>query len=84
MARAVLPGLLAGVAIAEDKYASIFEPYSRNDHSGQRGAGLGLALCRAIATAHDSTLTLRRRSGGGNSFTLVLPVARQPLESDVP
>ena len=68
-----------GNDIAPDKYTRIFEPYSRNDLSGQRGAGLGLALCRAIATAHGGTLTLRRRSGGGNNFTFSMPLeASQP------
>ncbi len=68
-----------GQAIPEEKYASIFEPYSRSDLSGQRGAGLGLALCRAIAMAHAGNLTLRRRGGGGNSFIFSLPLEpRQP------
>jgi two-component system sensor histidine kinase KdpD len=68
-----------GNEISEEKYASIFEPYSRSDLSGQRGAGLGLALCRAIAAAHGGTLTLRRRNGGGNSFTFAIPLdANQP------
>lgn len=64
-----------GQGIPMDQQTAVFEPYSRNDHSGQRGAGLGLALCRAIATAHKGTLTLRRRSAGGSSFTLTLPLA---------
>ncbi len=68
-----------GIEIAQEKYASIFEPYTRDDLSGQRGAGLGLALCRAIAVAHGGTLTLRRRSGAGNSFTFTMPMdAKQP------
>lgn len=68
-----------GKEIPQEKYASIFEPYNRDDLSGQHGAGLGLALCRAIATAHGGTLAVRRRSGGGNSFTFVMPLdAKQP------
>ena len=68
-----------GAAIPEKDYESIFQPYSRSDQSGQRGAGLGLALCRAIAGAHGGTLVPRCRTGGGNSFTLTLPVdAHQP------
>ena len=63
-----------GEAIPEEKYQAIFEPYSRNDQSGQRGAGLGLALCRAIASAHGGSLTVRRRTGGGNRFTVTLPI----------
>jgi two-component system sensor histidine kinase KdpD len=73
-----------GADIAPDKYQSIFEPYARNDQSGQRGAGLGLALCRAIASAHGGSLLLRRRTGGGNSFTLTLPVDPQQPEREIP
>jgi len=68
-----------GPWIPVEKYATIFEPYARDDLSGQRGVGLGLALCRSIATAHSGTLTLRQRAGGGNSFTFSMPIeATQP------
>lgn len=73
-----------GAAIPEEDYENIFQPYSRSDQSGQRGAGLGLALCRAIAGAHGGTLALRRRAGGGNCFTLTLPVDAQQPESGQP
>ena len=67
-----------GEAIAQDKAQEIFEPYARDDRSGQRGAGLGLALCLAIARAHGGSLVLRRRQGGGNSFVLSLPLPDAP------
>jgi two-component system, OmpR family, sensor histidine kinase KdpD len=73
-----------GAEIPAEKYQSIFEPYCRNDQSGQGGAGLGLALCRAIAGAHDGSLTLRRRARGGNSFTFSLPVDLLQPESESP
>jgi two-component system sensor histidine kinase KdpD len=73
-----------GHEIPHEKYTSIFEPYSRNDLSGQRGAGLGLALCKAIAAAHGGTLNLRRRSGGGNSFTFAMPLDANPPEGGQP
>jgi two-component system sensor histidine kinase KdpD len=66
-----------GPGIPAEDFQTIFEPYARNDLSGQRGAGLGLALCRAIAQAHGGSLNLRRRSGGGNSFTLAMPIDEQ-------
>ena len=46
--------------------------------SDARGAGLGLALCRAIAAAHGGSLAVSRRARGGCRFTLALPVAEQP------
>jgi two-component system sensor histidine kinase KdpD len=67
-----------GPAIPVALQQSVFEPYSRNDHSGQRGAGLGLALGRVIASVHGGSLTLRTRRGGGNSFCFSLPLSEQP------
>ena len=43
------------------------------DAPPRRGAGVGLAVCRAIARVHGGELTLRARSGGGASFECLLP-----------
>jgi two-component system, OmpR family, sensor histidine kinase KdpD len=73
-----------GPGIAPAELELIFEPYRRGDQSGprgpheSRGSGLGLALCRAIALAHGGSLTVRRRSGGGSSFELSLPLDLPP------
>ena len=71
------PGIPAGAQ------AAIFEPFHRADQGGAedgvRGAGLGLALCQAIALAHGGELTLQARPGGGSSFVVALP-----LEADQP
>ncbi len=61
-----------GIALAEQE--DIFKPYARGDRSGRRGAGLGLAVCRAIAQAHGGRLTLQSRVGEGSVFCLVLPL----------
>jgi two-component system sensor histidine kinase KdpD len=69
-----------GPGIAQGEELRIFEPYGRNDHSGTRGAGLGLAVCRAIADAHGGTLTVARREGGGSTFVLALPLDPAPIQ----
>jgi two-component system, OmpR family, sensor histidine kinase KdpD len=66
----------------------IFEVYQRGEHrahdsdgSGalaRRGAGVGLAVCRAIARAHGGELKLRVRAHGGASFECWLPEAVPP------
>lgn len=73
-----------GKFIAPELHARIFQPYARNDQSGQRGAGLGLALCRAIALAHGGSLALCPRQGGGNCFTLTLPLNPLQPSGDAP
>jgi two-component system sensor histidine kinase KdpD len=72
-----------GEGIPEAEQAAIFEPYARGDRAGPRGAGLGLAVCRAIAHAHGGRLVVRRRQGGGSSFVLSLPLEAQPIEGGV-
>lgn len=66
----------------------IFEVFQRVDPAprhppareapARRGAGVGLAVCRAIARAHGGELTLRPRSHGGSSFECALPVVAPP------
>lgn len=73
-----------GAGIPDAGQAAIFEPYTRGDQAGPRGAGLGLAVCRAIAQAHGGRLTLRRRQGGGSCFSLALPVELQPSQGEGP
>lgn len=73
-----------GPGIADAEMATLFEPYARSDRAGPHGAGLGLALCRAIAQAHHATLTVRQRRGGGCSVTLSLPAVAQPAAGELP
>lgn len=66
-----------GQGIPAAERDDIFQPYGRGDGSGQRGAGLGLAVCRAIAQVHGGTLVVLGREGGGSSFCLRLPIEAQ-------
>lgn len=62
------PGLPAGDA------ARLFEPFSRGEReSAITGVGLGLAICRAIADAHQARLEAANAADGGACFTLWLP-----------
>jgi signal transduction histidine kinase len=64
-----------GPGIAEADRERVFEPYARLEPSRARhtgGAGLGLAIARAIARAHGGDVTLANRSGGGLSALLTL------------
>ncbi|MDQ6639704.1 MAG: ATP-binding protein, partial [Pseudomonadota bacterium] len=68
-----------GPGLAPGDEARVFEPFFRGRHeSDARGAGLGLALCRAIASVHGAKLAVSRRPHGGCRFTLALPIGDQP------
>ena len=69
----------SGPGIAEDELTGIFDAFARGTTArGKRGAGLGLAVCRAIAAAHGATLDAARRPTGGSRFVLRLPVDAAP------
>jgi two-component system, OmpR family, sensor histidine kinase KdpD len=73
-----------GPGISEAEQKAIFKPYTRSDQTGQRGAGLGLALCKAIAQVHGGQLAFNARQNGGSNFVLTLPVDAQPLDKELP
>lgn len=54
------------------------------DAQRPRGAGVGLAVCRAIARVHDGRLSYRARGHGGASFELRLPIAEQTSSQPTP
>jgi two-component system sensor histidine kinase KdpD len=69
-----------GPGLAADEARRVFEPFYRGEHAAApRGAGLGLALCKAIAVAHGATVSASARRHGGARFTLALPIEAQPL-----
>jgi two-component system, OmpR family, sensor histidine kinase KdpD len=54
-----------GAGFAEGEEQRVFEKFYRGKSEGVRGAGLGLAICHAIATAHRGTIEALNRPGGG-------------------
>ena len=66
-----------GPGIPADDRERVFERFVQLDQSSTRrqgGTGLGLYLCRQLASLLDGTLTLEETSGGGCTFRLRLPV----------
>ncbi|HEY8466372.1 MAG TPA: HAMP domain-containing sensor histidine kinase [Solirubrobacterales bacterium] len=63
--------------------ATLGEPFQRGTRrirDGQVGAGLGLAIAKSIVGAHDGTLRLAPREGGGLRVTVELPAAPTATE----
>jgi two-component system sensor histidine kinase BaeS len=65
-----------GVGIRAEDLPRIFDRFFRADDSRSRktgGAGLGLAICKAIAEAHHARLGVSSAPGEGSTFTLEMP-----------
>jgi signal transduction histidine kinase len=74
--RAVLSVSNTGPLVPASDVDRLFQPFQRL--TGERlrhdgGHGLGLAIVRAIADAHDASLTARARPAGGLDVTVSLP-----------
>jgi len=68
-----------GVGIPAEFLQDIFEEYSRipNNGSGNsRGFGLGLAVARRIALAHEGKIWAESKPGSGSSFTVLIPISQ--------
>ena len=67
-----------GERLTPQLVSTLTEPFQRGaerirgDHAG---VGLGLAIVKSITQAHDGTLTLTPRAGGGLCVTVQLPAA---------
>ncbi len=68
-----------GVGIPADKLGLIFDRFTQADTSSSRhhsGVGLGLAICRQLATLMRGTLTVDSTIGKGSTFTLQVRLER--------
>ncbi|MEP7765408.1 HAMP domain-containing sensor histidine kinase [Sanguibacter sp. 25GB23B1] len=81
---AVRPGAVAlsventGEQVSPAVVSTLTEPFQRGSgriRGHHAGVGLGLAIVQSIAAAHDGTLTIVARQGGGLRTTVELPAA---------
>jgi two-component system sensor histidine kinase VanS len=67
-----------GEKVTPELAGTLVEPFRRGTErirSDDAGVGLGLAIVKSIAQAHDGTLTLTARAGGGLCVAVQLPAA---------
>ncbi|WP_033438760.1 sensor histidine kinase [Saccharothrix sp. NRRL B-16314] len=67
-----------GDELAPRLVSTLTEPFQRGTQrvrTHNAGVGLGLAIVKSIAQAHDGTLTITPRTGGGLRVTVRLPAA---------
>ncbi|MDQ6670797.1 MAG: HAMP domain-containing histidine kinase [Chloroflexota bacterium] len=67
-----------GAGLPPEHVAHVFDRFYRTDSSRARltgGAGLGLAIARAIVEAHRGMIVAANSAGGGALFSVMLPLA---------
>ncbi|MES2958158.1 MAG: ATP-binding protein, partial [Pseudomonadota bacterium] len=69
-----------GPGVVPELRERIFEVFQRGT-SESPGAGVGLALAKAVARVHRGRLLLRPRHHGGSSFECFLPIDGAPTET---
>jgi signal transduction histidine kinase len=78
--RIILAVADTGIGIAPDDQEAIFEEFTQLENALQRrvkGTGLGLPLCRKLATLLGGRVEVDSQVGVGSTFSVVLPLRYQ-------
>ncbi|MGH2861858.1 MAG: sensor histidine kinase [Solirubrobacteraceae bacterium] len=64
-----------GPEVSADQLPILFEPFARAEQrlGIDDGVGLGLSIADAIARAHDASISVRARPGGGLELSVAVP-----------
>lgn len=76
-----------GIGIDEKNLQFIFEEFSQVEsrlQRGVRGTGLGLPLCRNLASVLHGSVAVESTPGNGSTFSVVIPIVYQDFEMPVP
>lgn len=72
-----------GIGIPPAELPRVFEPYFRGSNvaGSIEGTGLGLSGVRQIVEQHGGRVTVDSQEGVGSTFSIRLPSARQPVQT---
>jgi signal transduction histidine kinase/CheY-like chemotaxis protein len=77
----------SGIGIPEDQQRNIFSEFYQlapQEPDGRAGLGLGLAIVDRLSRLLDHPVALRSRPDAGSCFSVVVPLAVRPPDSDTP
>jgi signal transduction histidine kinase len=70
-----------GIGIAAEDQERIFEEFQQASHQTEKsreGTGLGLSLSKRMVELHGGTITVDSTPGKGSTFTVALPLLKEP------
>jgi signal transduction histidine kinase len=74
-----------GIGFDEAYLKRLFVVFQRlHSRSEYEGTGIGLAVCRKIATRHGGFITARSRPGEGATFVVLFPLTQEASEGGAP
>ena len=77
---AVITVCNSGEGFPKNKLTQVFEPFERgNSESNVDGAGMGLAICRAVIEAHGGSIAVSNPANGGACVRFTLPLGEPPV-----
>ncbi|WP_233455243.1 sensor histidine kinase [Paenibacillus elgii] len=70
-----------GSGMDEETVRNLFDRYYRGTNTEEKtdGAGLGMSIAKAIATAHQGRIEVQSRVGEGTVVLVRLPFAERPV-----
>jgi len=72
-----------GVGIRREHLKKVFEPFW-SSKGVSTGTGMGLAVSHGIISRHGGTISVESEEGKGTTFTVTLPLAKEPHEAPMP
>ena len=73
----------SGLGIPPEHIAHVFDWMWQVPGTSRTGAGLGLAIAKAITEAHGGTISVESELDKGSVFSLSLPFADEPVETGI-
>ncbi|MGA1867923.1 MAG: ATP-binding protein [bacterium] len=74
----------SGIGISKEDISFIFDDFYRARNIDKKtvcGAGIGLAICKRIITAHYGTINVASEIGVGSTFTVTLPIGQSTTKA---
>ncbi len=81
--QAILKVMDTGVGIKREHLKKVFEPFW-STKGVSAGTGMGLAVSHGIISRHGGTISVESQEGKYTTFTVTLPLAKQPEEVPMP